>query len=290
MAVAVPSGCPYCDSQTVRPNGERKGRRMYICPRCGKQSRDRGAMGGRHSHPELIGAAISSFYAGSSLRQIVEGMKERNMEGTAPLSPDTVGRWVVDHTEYALRLTTDVKFGGSHLCNLFSVASPMRNERQWWALFARSVVSQYILACHVTTNWNEKVVADFVWSLPRVLDLTKDPTFFAVRTNSIYASALDRLSLSPYNFPEIGSLFHDESSPQSEVEEYIMRQVKRAFRMKSPERAELHLRGWALSYNQLNSEHLERLNTRLENLNEPKYHTVQIPTWADVVRIRARNE
>ena len=290
MTVAVPPGCPYCDSQTVRPNGERKGRQMYICPLCGKQFQDRGAMGGRHYHPEIIGAAISSFYAGYSLRQIVEEMKKRNMKGNAPLSPDTVGRWVVDYTEYALRLTADVKFGGSHLCDLFSVASPIRNGRQWWALFARSLVSSYILACCVTTNWNEKVVADFVRSLPRVLDLTEYPTFFFARTNSIYDKALHRLGLSQSNLAEFGDRYHEGSSPQSRVEEYIMQQVKRAFRMKSPERAELHLQGWALSYNQLNSEHLERLNTRLENLNEPKYHTVQIPTWADLVKISARNE
>ena len=272
---------------------------MYKCRLCARQFRSGGAVGGGHYSPEVIGAAISSFYTGYSLRQFVEEMKKRDMKGIASLSPDTVGRWVVDHTQYALRLTAGLKFGGSHFCNFFSVASPIRNGHQWWAIFAYSLSCRYILACHATAECNEKVVADFMRSLTRVLDMTERPSFFVVGKDSIYADVLDGLGLSPNLLPMGGSTHPEDWGVLDWQEGNMMQQTQRAFRMKSPERAALHPKGWALSYNSANDEAVERHNMSLKKLRHHmkprdleilRIPRVQIPTWTDVVRISARNE
>ncbi len=247
-------------------------------------------MGGRHYSPKVIGAAISSFYAGDSLRQIVEEMKKRNVKGNASLSPDTVGRWVIDYTTDALQLTADLKFSGWHYCFLFSVASPIRNGRQWRAIFACSLLSRYILACDVAEKWNEEVVADFVRPLTQVLDLTERPSVFVVGTNSIYARVLDRLGLSPYLSDVSARADPEDCGVLDWSEGEIMRQIKRAFRMRNRERAALHLRGWTLSHNFANGEWIQRQNLYLEEYPTLQIPRVHIPGWTEVVRRSARNE
>ena len=245
-------------------------------------------MGGCHYPPEDIGAAISRFYAGASLRQIVEEMGEGNMEGNSPpISPDTIGRWVIDYTAYALHLTADLKFSGLRSCYLFSVTSPIRHGRQWWALFACCPMSWYILACHVTTEWNERVAANFVRYVAKSLDLTEFPPVVITGTNRIYESAMHRLGLSLFHFPVPGDADSEEVSVPGGPDGNMMREIQRAFRMKSPERAALHLKGWALSYNHLNGERVQRQNMLLET---PIISTVHIPSWTDVVRRSARNQ
>ena len=220
-------------------------------------------------------------------------MRNGSGEGNAPLSPDTVSRWVIDYTECALQLTADLKFGGWGSSYLFNAASPIRNGHQWWAQLACCIASNYILACHVSTKWNEEVVATFVSSVTRVLGSTESPPFFHTGPSRIYRHALQGLGLSPFHFASPGLADSDGTSTTDRPKGDMMREIQRAFRMRSLERAELHLKGWALSYNHQNGQHVQKLNMLLKALEEPTVPTtvprIDIPSWTEVVRRSALN-
>ena len=239
--------CIYCGNAHVSLNGHRNGRQLYRCryPSCLKQFTDKGSVFGHHFPPEVTGEAVGQFYHGMSLAQVVEKMSER--AGDAPLSRETVRRWVIMHTREALRRMDGVKAATSGYWVAVDIVECRRDRSEVWAWFIFDAITMFALACHLSGGRNKEEAAV-------VLRMAGDaalraPLAVQWRIPSPYAAAVREI------FPET----EDMNMPTIEgpggellpgvIEEALRVEVKRTLRMGNLDRGLLHLRGWLLSIN-----------------------------------------
>ena len=94
--------CPYCQRPGVVRNGKRRGHGLLLCPTCGRQSRDGGALDGKHFPPSQIGAALEYYYSGQSFRAVARSLEAKYIARRLHISPQTVRRWVKEYTDAAI--------------------------------------------------------------------------------------------------------------------------------------------------------------------------------------------
>ena len=95
--------CPNCQCPGVVRNGIRRGRVLFLCRICGKQSRHGGALDGRHFPPSQIGVALEHYYySGESFRAAARSLEAKYIARGLHISPQTVRRWVKEYTDAAI--------------------------------------------------------------------------------------------------------------------------------------------------------------------------------------------
>ena len=94
--------CPHCQLPGAVRNGTRRGRVLFLCRICGRQSRDGGALDGRHFPPSQIGAALDYYYSGNSFRAAARSLEAKYIARRLHISPQTVRRWVQEYTDAAI--------------------------------------------------------------------------------------------------------------------------------------------------------------------------------------------
>ena len=96
--------CPNCQCPGVVRNGIRRGRVLFLCRICGKQSRHGGALDGRHFPPSQIGVALEHYYSGESFRAAARSLEAKYIARGLHISPQTVRRWVKEYTDAAIEV------------------------------------------------------------------------------------------------------------------------------------------------------------------------------------------
>ena len=136
--------CPYCRSARVVRNGCRKLSKLYKCRGCSRQFRSTGAIQGLRFPPELIGSALVLYYQGASLAQVVARLVDD--WDYAPLSRETIARWVRVYTAVALRNSPDLKVQ-TEVCWLVATLEARVGSDACWVWLVMDLQSRYILAC-----------------------------------------------------------------------------------------------------------------------------------------------
>ena len=79
---------------------------VYMCQICGRTFMDNGALPGMRLSPEVIGAAVSMFYGGLSIREV-----RNNLDQIFDVKPSksTIYGWLIRYTKKAKRLIGDVR-------------------------------------------------------------------------------------------------------------------------------------------------------------------------------------
>ena len=140
--------CPECDSAWVVKIGIRNGQQRYLCRKCKKSFRANGKASGRHMDAELMGGAISDFYAGKSYKAITEGLEDE-YDISEP-SKGTVYLWVKDYTDAATGEMKDhpAKTGGGDWVADEMVVKVAGKKAYLWDIMDTD--SRYILASHLS--------------------------------------------------------------------------------------------------------------------------------------------
>ena len=123
--------CPYCNADRVVRNGKGSSNAVqrYLCRNCKRRFSSTGVIGGRNYSPELIGAAIESFYSGLSYRQVAEAMVE--MCDISRPSKGSIHRWVEEYTSYALRSVAGRKAHTGDSWTALKIQVTARSEKCW---------------------------------------------------------------------------------------------------------------------------------------------------------------
>ena len=241
--------CIYCGTTRVRLNGHRNGRQLYWCryPSCLKQFTDRGSVFGHHFPPEVIGEAVAHFYQGMSLTQVVEEMSDR--VGDAPLSRETVRRWVIIYTREALRRLDGVTAETGGIWLAVDIVESKRDGSEVCAWFVFDAFNMFALACHLSGERNEEEAATVLRMAGGAAFSLKAPVLVVWKAPSPYDDAVRKMFPKAFDQSErINGSPGNDAVPEA-VEKALRVEVRRALRMKGLDRGLLHLRGWLLSIN-----------------------------------------
>ena len=242
--------CVYCRSPSVNRNGLRKnGLQRHRCRACGRNFDDPEKGNRRQFRLDQVGESVSHFYEGMSCGEVVARMNRGACD--APLSRESINRWVVGYTKTALSVLRAFPALRIHSVKDWAVLDFPASVRQGgvsraWFVVERS--SSFILACHLSGARRSVQDAAAVLRLASEIAV-KPPLSVASETASPYEDALRRVFPgSAHIVSKSGNGTIAEILPH-ELKEAFRAQVRRVRRMKNLERGLLHLRGWSAHFN-----------------------------------------
>ena len=142
--------CPYCGDAKVNKWGKNaNGKQTYRCKPCGKRFLDTGAVHGRKTPSNHVGAAISLFYRGMSYKQLAEAMAE--MYDIPEPSKRTLYEWVKDGTDAAVEAMQDYPADVGSVWVADEMQVKVGGE-QFWHWNVMDAKTRYVLASHLSPN------------------------------------------------------------------------------------------------------------------------------------------
>ena len=237
--------CPYCHDSTVVKNGKGDdGKQRYKCKPCGKRFLDTGAVHGRKTPSNHVGAAINLFYRGMSYKQLAEAMVE--MYDIPEPSKRTLYEWVKDGTDAAVEAMQDypADVGTEWVADEMQVKVGGENLWHWNVMDAKT---RYVLASHLSPNRDQRAAVAVMRKAARAAQ------------NPPETVKSDRLASYP---PAVAAVFPDAKHVQadgiralnnnnlSERLQGTYRQRTKTLRgLDNIETGQRYLDGWTLTYN-----------------------------------------
>ena len=238
--------CPHCQSsESVKHGVLPNGRQRYRCRACNRAYTDNGALPGRRVPPEIVGAALSSFFEGMSYRDIRRHIQ--SLHGIS-LEPSTIYRWVLEYTDRGHKIIEGVKAftGGSKwVVDETMIKVVGGNIWVWNVMDARS---RFILATHLSKHRNAheasivmRKAKDKAATLPKWIKTDKLPSY-GVAINQVFGGDM------------VG---HMRSEGITGTVNNMSERLQGAFRartkvmrgLQSQESGQRFLDGWVIDYN-----------------------------------------
>ena len=160
--------CPYCHHADVVKNGKGSGdKQRYKCKPCGRRFLDNGAVHGRKTPSNHVGAAINLFYRGMSYKQLAEAMTE--MYDIEEPSKRTLYEWVKDGTDAATEAMQDypAHVGDEWVADEMQVKVGGENLWHWNVMDAKT---RYVLASHLSPNRDTRAAVAVMQKAARAAD------------------------------------------------------------------------------------------------------------------------
>ena len=221
----------------------------------------------------MIGSALWSYFSGNSCQEAIWDL-EREYGGAAPISRQTVHRWVRTYAEVAAMqvalLEADSEF--LWLALELPVSADPGGMRLWFIIDWRLC---YILACHVSMGRNAE---DAAIVLEKAAGHAKRaPAILVVEEGSTYSAVLAQI------FPEAQLRSESVSNwlPPDDSQAF-QKQASRVRRMKGMDGAARFLKGWAVAYNFLGA----HPHADTDEPTPGQRADVEVPfrDWTDIVR------
>ena len=241
----VTVNCPYCrDSKVVKNGKNANGKQTYLCRPCGKRFLDTGAVHGRKTPSNHVGAAISLFYRGMSYKQLAEAMVE--MYDIPEPSKRTLYEWVKDGTDAAVEAMQNypAQVGDEWVADEMQVRVGGENLWHWNVMDAKT---RYVLATHLSPNRDTRAAVAVMQKAARAAD--KPPK--TIKT--------DRLASYPAG---IKGVFPDTKHVQADgiralINNNLSERLQGTYRQRTKtlrgldhlESGQRYLDGWTLTYN-----------------------------------------
>ena len=143
---AAQRACPHCGAGDIVKNGKRDDTQVYLCKPCGKTFTANGALPGRRVSPQIVADAMSVFYEGLSIRDVVRRVEA--LHGFKP-STATIYEWVAQYTRQADEVTQGFKADTGQTWVADEMVIRADNRKLWlWSVM--DAKSRYVLATHLS--------------------------------------------------------------------------------------------------------------------------------------------
>ena len=147
VATVIRSKMPSAKIEDFIKYGTRKGKQVYLHKPSGKQYTANGALPGRKTPPEHVGAALMAFYDGMSITQIArhqEPIFDTNIPSTA-----TIYEWVRDYTALAQSKVAGDRPETGDRWVADELVTRIGGEKLWvWTVM--DIKTRFILASHIS--------------------------------------------------------------------------------------------------------------------------------------------
>ena len=272
----VTVNCPYCGNSKVTKWGKNaNGKQTYRCKPCGKRFLDTGAVHGRRTPSNHVGAAISLFYRGMSYKQIAEAMVE--MYDISEPGKRTLYEWVKDGTDSATEAMQDypAHVGDEWVADEMQVKVGGENLWSWNVMDAKT---RYVLATHLSPNRDTRAAVAVMQKAATAAD--KPPKTIKTDRLASYPAGIKGV------FPETEHVQADGirvliNNNLSERLQGTYRQRTKTLRgLDNLESGQRYLDGWTLTYN------LFREHDGIDYQTPGEMARVNAPfkQWEDVVK------
>ena len=239
--------CPHCQSSESVKHGVLNGRQRYRCRSCNRAFMDNGALPGRRVSPDIVGAALSSFFEGMSYRDIQRQLQ--SLHGIS-IEPSTIYRWVLEYTERGHKIIEGVKAftGGSKwVADETVLKIDGGNIWVWNVMDARS---RFLLATHVS---HTRTVKDAERVFRKALAAATDPPAEIVTDKLLaYPIAIDKVFGKKMRHTQTEGIYAKLNNNLSERLQGTLKERTKVMRgLESMKTASRFLDGFALYYNYL---------------------------------------
>jgi len=248
MRRPLPEGltCKNCGDDDLVRFGTRKGIQRYLCRSCGKTFMDNGALPGMRVPPEVIGAAVSMFYGGLSIREV-----RSNLDQIFDVKPSksTIYGWLIRYTKKARSLVGDVRplVGDTWEADETVLKIGGRNTWYWDVIDSRT---RFLLATHISQT---RTIRDVETLMTRALRLTrKSPRLLLTDKLAAYIQGIERVFGASAKHVQSGPFKLELSTRGIERFHGSLKDRTKVMRgMADHESAKLVTDGWLIYYNYL---------------------------------------
>ena len=272
----VTVNCPYCDSAAIVKFGRNStGHQRYRCKRCLKSFLDTGAVHGRKSSSEMIGAAVRMYYGGMSYKQIAETLAT-TYDVPEP-SKQSVYAWVKKYTADAVKEMAEhpAQTGPEWVADEMMLDVGGQKMWNWNVMDAKT---RYILASYLSPRRNTDAATR---TLRKAARFAANPPE-RIRTDKLgsYTEAIKRV------FPDAEHI--QSEGIRSPVNNNLSERLQGTFRQRTKTLRGLETRltgqrfldGWVVTYNLFRDHEGADGNPPAEKAGfKPPFEE-----WADVVR------
>jgi putative transposase len=277
IGVDIPR-CKFCQSTNVVKNGTRNGVQYYLCKECGRGFvYNRGLP--RMRYPiEIVADAVYDYYAGVSLRKIVDGIDQKI--GRRP-SDSAIYGWVKRLTKIALaeakKHTPEV--GDKWLAD--ECVIKLKDRKKYWLINVIDYDTRFLLASKLSSSRGiNSLKAAFETAQAKA---NRSPKFMLTDGWQAYQEALE-IVFNGDTKHVVTTRFKEKELSTNVVERWHGTLKDRLKPMRGMDKSETHqliLEGFILNYNYLRPHESLKDKTPAE---AAKITTFPYRSWLDVIK------
>ncbi|MCH8910300.1 MAG: IS6 family transposase [Chloroflexi bacterium] len=280
VRLPLPQGlvCKNCGGDDLVRFGTRKGVQRYLCQTCGRTFMDNGALPGMRISPEVIGAAVSMFYGGLSIREV-----RNNLDQIFDVKPSksTIYGWLIRYTKKAKKMIGDARPRVGDVWEADETVLKIGGRNTWfWDVIDSK--TRFLLATHVSQT---RKIRDAETLMRRAFKLTRKPPRLLVTDKlASYIEGIERVFGASSKHVQSGPFKLELSTRGIERFHGSLKDRTKVMRgMADHESAKLITDGWLIYYNYL------RGHEGLGGETPARAARIKAPfkNWADVVRMTA---
>lgn len=235
----------FQDSPDFIKYGTHKGKQIYLHKPSGVRYTDNGATPGRRIPPERVGAALSMFYGGLSLREV-----KRTFGHVYDSSPSTatIYEWIEDYTNLAKREMSTLTPNTGDTWVADEVVLKIGGHKYWnWNVMDAD--SRYLLAARVSPTRGTRD-AEAVMRQALKASGGKPPKYIITDKLASYNDGIEQVFGSDTEHVQSGGIRAKVNNNLSERLQGTIRQREKVMRgLKSQETGQMIMDGWMLHYN-----------------------------------------
>ena len=269
--------CKLCGSKNLVRFGTHGGVQRYMCHECGRTFMDNGAMPGMKTPPEAIGAAVSMFYGGLSIRDVSWNLDQ--IFGLQP-SKSTIYGWIVRYTKVAAKIVGDAppKVGDVWVADETVLKIGGHNL---WFFDCIDEQTRYLLASRIATTRTTREATELFKRAVWVAD--KRPRTIVTDKLASYVDGIERAVGAGPKHHQSGPFALERSTRSIERFHGTLKDRTKIMRgLTNKESAKLVLDGWSFHYNHFRAHEGLGGETpgRVASIASPVKNWAEVVSWA----------
>jgi putative transposase len=270
--------CKFCHSTNVVKNGVRNGVQYYLCKDCGRGFVHNKGLPGMRYPMEIVADAVYDYYAGVSLRKIIDGIDQKI--GRRP-SDSAIYSWVKRLTKIALAEAKEYtpQVGDKWLAD--ECVLKLKDGKKYWLINVIDYDTRFLLASRLSSSRGTKdiclafkVAKDKAKKSPKLM-LTDGLKSYIDGCERVFGADTKHIVTTPFEKKELSTNI---------VERWHGTLKDRLKPMRGMDKSETHqiiLEGFILNYNYLRPHESLKGKTPAE---AAKIATFPYKSWLDVIK------
>jgi transposase-like protein len=241
--------CKYCLSETVKPAGSMRGKKLVKCTSCGKRFMDNGNLPSMRVNKHAIVTAMSMYFEGLSARKVSRQLESIYGE---KVSQVTIWKWVRKYStlvsEYVKTLSPQIGGKWHH----DETVIRCEGQNQWfWEMIDED--TRFLVASHLSET---RSLADTIAVFRQAVETAKSrPQAVFVDGSMQYDAAFNRVFYSRYKVAKvelvkrIGIRSRETNNIVERLHETVKERTRPMRGFKNQDSARAILDGYVVNYN-----------------------------------------
>lgn len=243
------SSCKYCLSETVKPSGSMRGKKMLKCLDCGKRFIENDSLPRMRVNKHAIVTAMSMYYEGLSVRKVSRQLE--NIFGEK-VSQMTIWNWVQKYSKLvsAFTKTLSPQLGGKWHHDETVIRCDGQNE-WFWEMIDED--TRFLVASHLSGT---RTLEDTIAVFRQALEVAKSrPQALFVDGSHTYDQAFNKVFYSRYKaarvelVKRIGIRSRETNNIVERLHETVKERTRPMRGFKNEDSARTILEGYVVNYN-----------------------------------------